>query len=1198
MPELNFVRYSVVADDADYSHITDLALVRPTPSSAPLLYATTRYDGIISAWNIGGTALSRLGEVSHTRDDVAGLVTHLGLVEVGGSLSLITGGGITGSLELRDLEASDGFSTRTVLGPVDLPGDLGPTVSYTLPTGVQMVYGGIVDGGGIGRLQFTADGLFETAAYTGARVDTYAGRVAALTVVEVGGEAFVLTADTERNGVTSYEVRTNGSLNAMDNADAEDRLWTSSPTAIASGQAFGQSFAVLAAAGSSSLSVIEVSEGGSLRVTDHVLDNRDTRFFGVSVLETVEHHGRTYVITAGQDDGISIFQILPGGRLLSVAHLEDSTQMSLANVSALTAQSLGNGIDIYVASSSERGLTRLRLETGSEGAIVQATGLEGNLWGTGAADMMLGSNDDDALYAGSGDDVLMDGLGEDILYGGDGADIFVLSSDGETDRITDFQQGLDRIDLSNWDMLRNIGQLAITPTASGFEVAYGDEQLIVDASGPVNVDALEADDLIGVMRIWSDTPTEPGDIVGTINVDALSGDSANNRLFGLGSDDMLEGMEGDDRLYGGTGDDTLQGGTGADIMGGQAGDDLYYVDNPGDVIEEAAGEGTDRVATSVSYALAAGAEVEVLTTTSFGGISDIDLTGNGFGQSITGNAGDNVLSTGGGVGNVLRGAGGDDLYRLYSTSDRVIEGPDEGGLDRINTAVDFTLLATNYIEVLATNGASGTSAIDLTGNALAQTILGNAGDNTLSDGGGAADVLQGYGGNDVYILRADGSRVIEAAGGGTDRIAVDHSFTLDADIHVEHLTTTSAGGTTSLDLTGNSLTQEITGNAGVNTLTDGGGAGDVLNGYKGDDFYIVRSSATQVIEGVGYGTDRVAAGVDFDLGAGAEVEVLTTTSFGGTAPINLTGNSYAQSLTGNAGDNILSTGGGAGNVLRGAGGNDLYRVYSSTDRIIEGPTEGTLDRVNSSVDFTLRDTNYVEVLATNGVSGTANIALTGNAFAQTILGNNGDNMISDGGSAADVMQGYGGDDFYILRGAGSRVIEATGGGTDRIATDSHFTLEAGVEVEMLTTTSSGGATTISLWGNEFAQTIVGNAGTNRLEGGGGQDVLTGGAGTDTFVFNADVRWQNRTEITDYNPAQDRIFLKMEHFAGTNQGWLGTGYFRANTSGQAQDASDRIIYETDTGRLFYDADGFEAGSRIWFGTLDAGLSMSAGEFYMM
>ncbi len=41
--------------------------------------------------------------------------------------------------------------------------------------------------------------------------------------------------------------------------------------------------------------------------------------------------------------------------------------------------------------------------------------------------------------------------------------------------------------------------------------------------------------------------------------------------------------------------------------------------------------------------------------------------------------------------------------------------------------------------------------------------------------------------------------------------------------------------------------------------------------------------------------------------------------------------------------------------------------------------------------------------------------------------------------------------------------------------------------------------------------------------------------------------------------------------------LSLAQFAANASGTAQDSSDRIIYETDTGKLFYDSNGSTAGA---------------------
>ena len=91
---------------------------------------------------------------------------------------------------------------------------------------------------------------------------------------------------------------------------------------------------------------------------------------------------------------------------------------------------------------------------------------------------------------------------------------------------------------------------------------------------------------------------------------------------------------------------------------------------------------------------------------------------------------------------------------------------------------------------------------------------------------------------------------------------------------------------------------------------------DVLQGLGGNDIYIVRSKNTTVNEKAGHGTnDRVATSVDFTLAADDHIERLTTTSNGGTLDINLTGNAFAQFITGNAGNNRIEGKGGSDTLL-------------------------------------------------------------------------------------------------------------------------------------------------------------------------------------------------------------------------------------------------------------------------------------------
>ncbi|PDQ17353.1 hypothetical protein CN311_30500 [Mesorhizobium sanjuanii] len=203
-------------------------------------------------------------------------------------------------------------------------------------------------------------------------------------------------------------------------------------------------------------------------------------------------------------------------------------------------------------------------------------------------------------------------------------------------------------------------------------------------------------------------------------------------------------------MHGTSGADVFHG-DGGHTMIGYGGNDEYYVEHVADKVVEAAGQGQDRVWTSVDYALSGGSSVEVLGTTNDAGTTSINLTGNELAQTIQGNAGNNIINGGGGA-DKMSGLGGNDDYYVDHAGDRVIEAAGQGQ-DRIWTSVSYALDAGSSIEVLGTTKDAGTTAINLTGNELAQTMQGNAGANIIN-GGGSADKLSGFGGNDVFVFNS------------------------------------------------------------------------------------------------------------------------------------------------------------------------------------------------------------------------------------------------------------------------------------------------------------------------------------------------------------------------------------------------------------------------------------------------------------
>jgi serralysin len=217
-------------------------------------------------------------------------------------------------------------------------------------------------------------------------------------------------------------------------------------------------------------------------------------------------------------------------------------------------------------------------------------------------------------------------------------------------------------------------------------------------------------------------------------------------------------------------------------MKGLGGNDTYYVDNALDKVVEGIGGGTaDWVATSVSYTLATGVQVEKLGTTSSGATTAINLTGNEFAQSITGNAGANRLN-GAGAADTMSGLGGNDTYYVDNAGDRIVEGAGQGAADWVATSVSYTLAAGVQVEKLGTTSSGATSALSLAGNEFAQTIIGNAGANTIS-GKLGSDTLTGGAGADIFAFDTALNALtnvdtITDFSAGIDRIRLENSVFL------------------------------------------------------------------------------------------------------------------------------------------------------------------------------------------------------------------------------------------------------------------------------------------------------------------------------------------------------------------------------------------------------------------------------------
>ncbi len=405
----------------------------------------------------------------------------------------------------------------------------------------------------------------------------------------------------------------------------------------------------------------------------------------------------------------------------------------------------GEGTDAVLVSftysiAALLGIDRLSAMDANAVTAIDLTGnaLDNRVTGNDGINTLLSAGGNDELFGNGGDDVLNGGAGDDVVEGGAGGD--GLNGGADTDILS----------------YRGSALAVVVNLAAG--TASGG-----DAAG---------DNFSNFEGVW-----------GSAKGDTLTANAGNNELRGFG---------GSDTLSSGTGNDTLDGGTGADVMTGGIGNDTYCVDNAGDTVNEAMGEGTaDTIAAGYSYSIAAFLAIERLATIDADATTAINLTGNTLDNRLTGNEGTNRLSGGlgadtidagggadrliggdgaddldgeggndvlsGGLGNdTMRGGDGDDLYYVDAAGDTVIEGVGAGA-DIVRAGIDYVL--TNNVEELFIGGA----ARDGTGNGLDNILHGSGSNNTLL-GLGGDDTIRGGGGRDT-ITGGDGEDLIDGGVG-------------------------------------------------------------------------------------------------------------------------------------------------------------------------------------------------------------------------------------------------------------------------------------------------------------------------------------------------------------------------------------------------------------------------------------------------
>jgi Ca2+-binding RTX toxin-like protein len=323
-------------------------------------------------------------------------------------------------------------------------------------------------------------------------------------------------------------------------------------------------------------------------------------------------------------------------------------------------------------------------------------------------------------------------------------------------------------------------------------------------------------------------------------------------------------------------------------------------------------------------------------------------------ENLTGSNHNDTL-TGNGAANVLEGRGGNDTLNGGA-------GIDTASYLTATAAVSVSLAIAGAQNTLGAGSDTLIAIENLTGSNHNDTLIGNAAANVL-EGRLGNDTLNGGGGADTasYMTAPKGVTVSLAIAGAQNTIGVG----TDTLISIENLT-------------GSNHNDTLTGNGGANVL-EGRAGNDTLDGAGGVDTasYVTATAAVNVNLGL--------AGPQNTLGAGSDTLISIE---------NLTGSNHNDTLTGNSAANVLE-GRGGNDTLNGAGGSDTASYVTATAGVtVNLAIAGAQNTLGAGIDTLISIEN-----------------LTGSNKADMLTGNGGANSL-DGRLGNDILDGAAGADSF------------------------------------------------------------------------------------------------------------------------------------------------------------------------------------------
>ena len=193
--------------------------------------------------------------------------------------------------------------------------------------------------------------------------------VNSVTTALVGETNYLFVAGWVDDGVSVFSVQNDGNLNNVYNVSDTGSFELDGAGSVTTALVGRETYLFVAGSIDDGVSVFQVQSDGTLSNVHNVSDTSTLELNRTISLATASVGGETYLFAAGNHDhGLSVFRVENDGILVSITNVSDSDSLNLRTVRSLTSASVGGTIYLFVVGEIDSGITVFRVE--NDGILV------------------------------------------------------------------------------------------------------------------------------------------------------------------------------------------------------------------------------------------------------------------------------------------------------------------------------------------------------------------------------------------------------------------------------------------------------------------------------------------------------------------------------------------------------------------------------------------------------------------------------------------------------------------------------------------------------------------------------------------------------------------------------------------------------------------------------------------------------------